>query len=246
MKSTPQDQSNKTSCKDCVFAIYEGKTQYGCMANRIEKYKDILIEAYDDSKEFYVVKQLCNLYRDSTWNSGVCDLQRAYNESSVTFDIMIECSNMDKTYHDVIKSEIQKISYPVYKYAITLYHLYKSSKEQREMILDIHSNLDNQNSTISTYFDKSEFLTSLMNKTRSSFHILLDENNISDFGIFMNKINDHINKDLAKFILASYNNKLAISSLACKLIYPNLYLDYDGIMPDIKKRAIDEKLYVEF
>lgn len=62
-----------TSCKDCVFAIYEDKTQTGCSMDMIEKYKTKncqIIEAYDDDKEFYIInKRKCINHRKESWFS---------------------------------------------------------------------------------------------------------------------------------------------------------------------------------
>lgn len=53
-------------CKNCLYAIYQGATQIGCEFGRIEplKAQDRLIEAYDEDKEFYVVKEGCNAYNE--------------------------------------------------------------------------------------------------------------------------------------------------------------------------------------
>ena len=61
MKSKQLDRIAETSCKDCKFAIYEGKTQTGCEAGRAEIYmeKGMALEAYDKDKEFYVINTLC-------------------------------------------------------------------------------------------------------------------------------------------------------------------------------------------
>ncbi|MHA2275778.1 MAG: hypothetical protein ACXAC2_08435 [Candidatus Kariarchaeaceae archaeon] len=61
-----------TVCKNCLFAIYDGKTQIGCKFNRTDKadthnyYK--LIEAEDDEKEFYIVdNHICPYQRTDSW-----------------------------------------------------------------------------------------------------------------------------------------------------------------------------------
>jgi hypothetical protein len=49
-------------CKDCIFATYNGKTQDGCYLGMIERYNKAgieVVEAYDDEKEFYVIKGAC-------------------------------------------------------------------------------------------------------------------------------------------------------------------------------------------
>ena len=64
MSSKQLDRLQETNCRDCKFAIYEGKTQTGCEDNRIETYleQDRCFEAYDKSKEFYVIRTLCSCY----------------------------------------------------------------------------------------------------------------------------------------------------------------------------------------
>lgn len=61
-----------TTCKDCLFAKYEGKTQVGCELGRVEKVEQHpiydLVEAYDDDKEFYILNyHLCLYQRINGW-----------------------------------------------------------------------------------------------------------------------------------------------------------------------------------
>lgn len=60
-----------TPCKNCIFAIYKEDTQTECDLNRLEHFraKNIeIIEAYDEDKEFYVIKdRLCTSYRGNKW-----------------------------------------------------------------------------------------------------------------------------------------------------------------------------------
>ena len=60
-----------TPCKDCIFAIYDDKTQVGCLANRLDVFKQNgveIIEAYDDALEFYVINgKKCLSYRTNDW-----------------------------------------------------------------------------------------------------------------------------------------------------------------------------------
>ena len=60
-----------TSCKDCVFAIYNDNTQTDCSMNMIEKYQNKgskIIEAYDDEKEFFIINERkCIWYRVPSW-----------------------------------------------------------------------------------------------------------------------------------------------------------------------------------
>lgn len=61
-----------TVCKNCLFAIYDGKTQVGCAFNQTDKVDqhDIyeLIEAQDEEKEFYILNNyICPYQRTKSW-----------------------------------------------------------------------------------------------------------------------------------------------------------------------------------
>lgn len=56
-----------TSCRNCVFAEYEDKTQVGCRLDMLEKYDEVL-EAYDEEKEFFVINNMfCRRKRSEQW-----------------------------------------------------------------------------------------------------------------------------------------------------------------------------------
>ncbi len=102
---TPTQESlqiARTSCKDCVFAIFDGdiKTQIGCSMGRIDIYRaqnpESVIEAYDEEKEFYVINnRICNLCRNSKWAADknprdLLGLQyAAIEEASLKFDVIV-------------------------------------------------------------------------------------------------------------------------------------------------------------
>ena len=61
-----------TACKNCIFAQYHDNTQYGCKVGRIEQYRaidpNIILEVFDEEKEFYVInKRICLYYRNEGW-----------------------------------------------------------------------------------------------------------------------------------------------------------------------------------
>ena len=63
------NQKCNTSCKECIFAVYDDKTQIGCDLDRIDAYRDkgdnIVLEAYDDEKEFFVINNYkCRCFRN--------------------------------------------------------------------------------------------------------------------------------------------------------------------------------------
>ena len=61
-----------TNCKDCAFAVYSGKTQTGCSAGALDRYRENsaeIIEVYDDdNNEFFVINnKLCSYHREKKW-----------------------------------------------------------------------------------------------------------------------------------------------------------------------------------
>lgn len=73
-----------TSCKDCCFAKYEELTQTGCELDNIYKINKesfgSVIEAYDEDREFYVLKRRCFQHRSSEWKSLAKDNWKALLE----------------------------------------------------------------------------------------------------------------------------------------------------------------------
>lgn len=244
MKYTPQGQFKQTSCKECVFAIYSGNTQTECMADRISKFKPYVVEAYDDEKEFFVIDKICNLFRPSGWNNGIVDVQKAKNESSITFDVLINCDKITEQYVENIKRELKNISYPDKKIKIYLFQSSQSNKYEKQVAFQLYQEL--KDCVISIYFDKAEYIYGILQKSNSTFHIIIDENNINGISELLLKVNSAIVDDLKRFILCKSVNKLFISNMAIKILYQNLYFDYDNVMSSFLENAKKENLYTEF
>ena len=149
MKSPQQDSKIiRTSCKDCVFAKYEGITQIDCLHDRINKFKNLpennevfqyVTEAYDETQEFFVINRLCTLYRDkNTWNNGNADTEKALNEVKVKFDILIDFSKFTDEYYSYIKKLMAEVVlYDENKFNVYLYHDKSLDKEYRKKVLQL-------------------------------------------------------------------------------------------------------------
>src|SRR5579872_2341680 len=74
---TPEDpklHSIHQPCKNCVFAVYEGKTQTSCAAGRLDKFRaqgeNAVVAAEDEELEFEIINgRPCLMFRDrySDW-----------------------------------------------------------------------------------------------------------------------------------------------------------------------------------
>jgi len=90
-------QSVTTSCKDCIFAVYDGDTQKDCSLGRIDKFKEkgVVIEAYDEEKEFYVIRGMfCMACRDTKWGQEHSKLKEIWAD--------IVKKQMEVCYHVII------------------------------------------------------------------------------------------------------------------------------------------------
>ena len=74
LEDTQTNKTLLTSCKDCIFATKEEKTQTGCSLERLEKFINrgtSVIEAEDEEEnEFYVIESWCSGYREDVWKTA--------------------------------------------------------------------------------------------------------------------------------------------------------------------------------
>lgn len=83
----------ETPCKFCVFSQKGGKTQIGCLANKLESQN--YFYAHDEDEEFYVVEGICTTYRPNTWNGGVPDIEKANLEVNFKATILSDYNTDD-------------------------------------------------------------------------------------------------------------------------------------------------------
>lgn len=218
MKSKLPDRTLQTSCKECVFAIYDNNTQTGCVADRIVKFSDKAIEAYDNDKEFYVINAFCNYYRKPSWNGGVVDLDRVKYESGLTFNIFIDCSYIDDDYSSRIIDFINGLDYHPKKMSITLFHTYDQPRDTYSRVSNIYKSV-NKKIDITTCLSKDLYLHESLLQSNKTYHTVLHHEllNTNIFTI----INDKVNNDLVKFIAASQNGVNLYSNIAYKIEFAN-------------------------
>jgi hypothetical protein len=246
MKSPLQDQMIQTSCKNCIFALYEDQTQTGCYASRIYKYQklDKVVEAYDNDKEFYVVKSFCNMYRNSSWNNGEADSQKAYEEASIAFDIYIDCSELNENNVAKLTEFVTKQKYYKDKYRITLYHGHDASKETRKLVLHLFT-LSNHTIYISSCDNKENYLHNQLLQSKGSYAITCSVDSDYYDNILLD-INSVINEDLKKCIAIKYSDIVAISTAAYKVEFFTINLnEYSPIVDSLLSRIDNTTLFFE-
>lgn len=246
MKFPLQDQAIQTSCKNCIFAIYSDKTQEGCSANRLSKYQELnkVIEAYDNEKEFCVIKSFCNMYRHVSWNNWEADHNKAYQEASIVFDIYIDCSNLDENNISIISDFITAQPYYKEKYKITLYHDHNANKDTRKLILQLFT-LSNHSIYISSCDNKENYLHNQLLQSKGSYAINMNVNSKFTQNALV-CINNIINKDLKKCIGIKKDDVVALSTAAYKVEFFTLNInEYTPIVSSLINRIENTTLFFE-
>lgn len=112
-------QVSQTSCKDCIFAKYEGKTQTGCELGRLElleKNGAMLVPAYDEEKEFTVIQgRFCMYCRDKSWaelykNKDL--LKNIHEEIKVKYQVILLSQNRYEATIETINSIFEQTILP--------------------------------------------------------------------------------------------------------------------------------------
>ena len=243
MKSKPSGKMVETSCKECIFAVYENDTQVGCFANRIEKFKEAkeIIEAYDDEKEFYVVSRLCNLYRNQKTHEDLDqELLIANEQSSLSFDLFIECSDIS----NLDQESILKLLNYKGKFDVRLIHKSSNDLHEKYKILDFSRKIIskfNIDCPVTQYLDFNTTMHSILLKTRKSFHVILDT--VKNENI-LEKVNNLINNEMVKAVVVECDQELFISNLAYKVqSFNDESAEYAENIDNIIKFSKEKELY---
>ena len=113
-----------TSCKQCAFAHYIGKTQVSCDIGRLEKLRDKnagIIEAEDHEKEFFVIPMMCTGYRPEAWaeaHRGTDLIEKMTEESTPRLGFIIlleEPKDKEQIFADIaasVKNIHDHLKYP--------------------------------------------------------------------------------------------------------------------------------------
>lgn len=200
-----------TSCKNCVFAIYDGITQKDCGLRYLSKYreKDIeILEAYDEQKEFYVINnKKCIGYRENKWFDKF-SMQNATMEEKIK--IFQENNYIDYLMVIDLKNFTNE-NFESLKYAITECHI----KPKKIIFIRYQSNKIFHFDKIKTFFEclktnckwriqtmvddslkSSDILRNVVNLNKGYRFILHINNTSNDINKIINTANKIVYKDL--------------------------------------------------
>ena len=234
--STSQVSKIKTSCKNCAFAIYEGKTQISCLHQRIEKFGNDVVEAYDEDSEFYVINRFCNYYRNRTWGYSESDIEKTESESATKFALFLNCQKLFKFDSNDIVTFINSIDYYVDKISVVLFHEMDKDTGIKCFVSNIAREI-NKKITISVCYNTNDFLHNQTVQNQSWFHGVIDSLNFPTKD-FATKINDIVNKETKKVFTFEDNNVLFINNDTYKVMsYMNESKNYETNIYGLKEHS---------
>ena len=239
MKSKRLENRYETACKNCLFAVYDHKTQIGCQLGRLEKYieRDEVIEAFDDEAEFYVIQGICNTVRQTEWNNGVANIDKVMAEARPKFDVYIDSHNISQGYAEEIIQFYDDVSETDFDVNWTVMADVKLTQEERTMVAGV---LRRINARVVEGVDLNFTLTEEILKSRRAFSIMVDDMAVLDANIF-NRIDTLLNEDLRKFVYYTLNDTHAVSNLSFHIYNKNLKsMNFVDIIENIREDA--EKL----
>jgi hypothetical protein len=244
MKSKLDEAKVQTSCKDCLFAKYEGNTQVDCMAGRLSLFGDSVVEVYDDEKEFCVITRACNMFRLVSWNEGKVNLNKAREECKATFSIIVKIDGGNSKWLDKILSELCAVAYDKEKIQIIISQPSDADHNVAFWALErLESAGFNPTITKSLHPASREFDCIHQCKGLYISYIPISQKQRIPTNAF-SKIDDIINQDL--------KTPAVIDVAGCPMILTVLafthyleYKNYDSLIEAVSKEALEEDKYIK-
>lgn len=220
-----------TSCKECVFAKYEGKTQISCQFDRIKIFRETgvnVVEAYDEEKEFYILQDtICNLTRGKAWadatiSNGKVLIEEARKEVLPSYQfILVDNGDVDISFLQIqLKTCLQQQTLPkaihVLRYhnsKISLFDMGRALNETKILwsIVDIPKEEDEIFAKVEDYY-----IDQILNKYFYLYYVQVDiKHYISKF--ISDDINIESNYNLTKFAVLQYDNWKVVNANIFKL-----------------------------
>ena len=212
-----------TSCKDCVFAIYDGITQTGCEANRLEHFD--LEECYDEEKEFYVTKNLsCTMIREKDWllkgEKIENAVKRAKEEIAFKYVVIMSAESLEEKLNKIYAQSIAPKK--IYVYSFSQDRL--PPKKNVEYIHFIDSNVSP--------------IERIIKRLKTSINVFYLDNNFDVPANFIQRLED-------KIFYSGYRKSILISDTTSSFVFPTILyklsptLTYNRIIKEFIENSPD-------
>lgn len=251
MKSQQKENKLTTSCKDCVFAVYDGDTQFDCRAGRIDVFakNEEVIDAYDNDKSFYVIKRLCNFYREEDWiNEDDTDvLAKVKNEATPSFGVVIYNLSQDTNKQlDKLKDIINQSPVDNKKIYVVLIANDQSKADMPYFLPMVDSFKEDGIAlkivSVFNYVPKQHIdALAFKHVIKRNYLVKIDNNDMVSGDVF-DKVNQSLNTDLDKVSYYQDGNVSIISSYLVNHTYQE-FNDYHILDKEICRMAKEKGVY---
>ncbi len=254
MKSKSQDKNKTltTSCKECMFAVYDGITQTGCEMDRLKKFKAcddaIVSEAMDDDKEFFIINRACNYFRVEGTETNAKVVR---HQGDMAFGVVVEADARPvELLQDTLRSLLE-IDYGLTKWGIVISHdkegwndsAFKTGitgfrntlVKSGGIYTDVIVNLDKQKKDFDTFRAAHNLGISYVARIQPG-----DKIGKKAF----QKINKIVNEDMKKVVTFSTEGTDFILFRALNMYYPQ-YNCYDTLMSNVKEESKLQGLHID-
>lgn len=249
MKSNHQESLLQTSCKECLFAAYEGKTQTGCAANRLETFREqgYLVEAYDNDLEFYAIECLCNMFRPPKWNEGEADLEKAYEQIKSKFFIMITLDGIDDDKKSSTLEFLRNIDYDPDCMYVCLSQPLDSTPKQRtigtNLYMQIFNDLNINCEVVINVQERMREYDAFKKAGGATHYTRVKVGTQIPYDLFK-RIDEKLNTDIQRAVCFQSGDIKVISFFVFLTRFLN-YPTYESYEEEVIKDAVDGKLFLE-
>ena len=255
MKSKSQDKNKTltTSCKECMFAVYDGITQTGCEMDRLKKFKAcddaIVSEAMDDDKEFFILNRACNYFRAEGTETNAKVVR---HQGDMGFGVVVDISDCsDLRPLRATLYSLLDIKYSLAKWGIIIVH-------DKNIWNDVESRnglAGFRNTLVKTGGIYTEVLVTLEDR-RKDFDSFKAAHNLGISYVTrikpgdkvgertFQKINGMINNDMKKVVTFSTEDADFILFRALNMYYPQ-YNCYDTLISNVKEESKLQGLHID-
>lgn len=233
----------KTNCEKCSFAIFDGNTQIGCAAGRLEKFQalDKTIQHCENNKSWFLLKRFCNMYRES--DTSVND---AYDKIKCKFGIVIFDHDEDSL--DVAIESCKNIEYDKSKFFVVISSKhYKMFGKKFNQINEL-KNIGIKGFLITSFnneIDASSIEHEAFSKLYGCTHLIKINHDQEIPKNFFDKINDSVNDKLETILMYEQNNVKCIPFWLVNNTYLE-YNNYDLMSNDIKEESTAKSMYKKY
>lgn len=254
MKSQQKENSSTAmTCQGCIFAEYEGDTQYGCSADRIRKFSDQgdLALLPEDDVTVFGINRLCNLYRDKSWleKQQYQETEFEWNlltiarkEAEPTFGIVIYDRNVTGRNLKKTMESIKNLDYDKKKMFVVINYIpYPDKqnpdvKEYVEIVNDLNSHGIKTVSVLNKVNEPRLVDYNAFSRCTSASHLVKMDSLSEIPKDMLRRVDLSLNEDMEKIIVFRHDSVSCVSFPTVNNEYLN-HNDFDKMIMSIESAA---------